>query len=1809
MIKTNMTMNIFFSRVVITIILPLLTIATAWAQGVTYTSYTATAGTAGATVREGYASLLDNDTGTKWCVTSLSNPTYIEFKSARTIIPTGYTMTTCVDTNTYPYRNPRKWTVKAKVNDTDAEWTVIDSRDANTNTRDALPTTNSATKTYTFNNNTAYQYFRLEITAVTDGSAFQLSEFQFQVSDDNTNLNNGGIISGLSNFYKYNNGAAISLGDWHVVDCKGNTLTNSQYTYTITNSSNETVTTITAKGTYTLNVTGLSPYSGTVSKTFTVSDFIDIPDGMEVDFDFTYPEAGYLYVNMPATGTNTLTLNDATITTFKVYDDGGKNGNYSDYYSGYLVLTAPVGYVLQLSGSITTRSYDYLTVYDGSDKNSTTLLDGFSSSDNGIETAINTVTSTGRNMTIYFKSYNFGIYAGLDLTVTLANANTDHTITVNTATGGSVAASVGGDAATTAKANQTVTLTVSPESGYMLSHINVVDAANDTVSVTGGWHTNNQVTFTMPPSAVTVTPTFTNTLTAAGGLYITMPTTDTKTVTIPSDVQSLKVYDDGGSTGNYSNNCAGTLVLTAPEGYVLRLSGSMITSYYDYLTVYDGSDDNGTTLLNHVGEPEDGETVINTVTSTGRSMTLYFLSNYHINYAGLDLTVTLINTSNDFNITVCTATGGSVAASIGGEAVTTAQANQTVTLTASPENGYMLSQINVVDATNNTVGVTGGWYSNNQVTFNMPASDVTITPKFINNTIPIATGLYIYMPTTGTKTATIPSGVQSFLVYDDGGGSNLSSNNCDGTLVLIAPEGYVLQLSGSITTDTEDYLTVYDGSDNTGTKLLDQVNGDQKVITVSTGRSMTLYYYTDPSDTPSWGLDLTVTLVNPNTDYNITVNSATGGSVAASVGGDAATTAKANQTVTLTASPESGYVLNDLTVVDADKYSVAVTDMLWYNDATTATFTMHASAVTVTPKFTNTLTASGGLYINMPTTGTKTVTIPSGVQSFKVYDDGGSAEDYWGRYSDNCDGTLELIAPEGYVLQLSGSITTDTDDYLTIDYGTFAGFPLHEEVSSSDIGIKTAINTVTSSGRSMTLHFYSDTFENYAGLDLTVTLVNPNSNFKITVNTATGGSVAASVGGDAVTRAEVNQTVTLTASPETGYVLSQINVVDAENYAISVKGGWYTNNQVTFTMPGNAVTVTPTFTNTLTAAGGLYITMPTTGTKTANIPLGVQSFKVYDDGGSTGKYSNNCDGTLVLTAPEGYLLQLSGSMITAYDDFLTVYDGSDDNGTTLLDRVSSSDVSIETAINTVTSTDRSMTLYFYSDDSENYAGHDLTVTLLQKHYTVSFNANGGSGDAMAVQTFNYGVAQNLTANTYTRTGYTFAGWATSADGEVVYTDGQSVQDLTTVIGANIELFAKWTENILTLLDDDSNSNTKNTTVIGSASDDGKQYNVTLSDRTLYSDGDWNTLCLPFSLSSLEGTPLEGFTVMELDTETTCNGHKTGLDGSTLYLNFKDTTSIVAGRPYIVKRASFDTQSQPYTAISGTAGFDNEDYANLVDGDVETKWCSSKTQSNGDAWVCEFSAAYPICVTSYTLTTCDDAGTHMSWNPYIWTLKAKMKVTDAEWAVIDSRNTIVNPNECLPPGNLSSRTYDIADDKRGTYRYFRFEVSQDIDNTMQIAELQLLVTDIQNPTFKGVSIVADNPTAVTSEDGKVTFVGNYDPFEINASNIDEIIYLGSENVIGYASAPMTLRAFRAHFEVPMTSNSRTITRAVLNFGDGEMTRIAEIDGDANFRLASPDSGIANSLKREGWYTIDGRKLTGRPSQKGLYIHNGMKVTIK
>ena len=95
-------------------------------------------------------------------------------------------------------------------------------------------------------------------------------------------------------------------------------------------------------------------------------------------------------------------------------------------------------------------------------------------------------------------------------------------------------------------------------------------------------------------------------------------------------------------------------------------------------------------------------------------------------------------------------------------------------------------------------------------------------------------------------------------------------------------------------------------------------------------------------------------------------------------------------------------------------------------------------------------------------------------------------------------------------------------------------------------------------------------------------------------------------------------------------------------------------------------------------------------------------------------------------------------------------------------------------------------------------------------------------------------------------------------------------------------------------------NGDNTDVIATAVANGNTCDrLTLSDRALYKDGNWNTLCLPFSMDATQiaASPLADVTIMELD------GTSSHLTNSTLTLNFKAATTIEAGKPYIVKWAT------------------------------------------------------------------------------------------------------------------------------------------------------------------------------------------------------------------------------------------------------------------------------------------------------------------
>ena len=100
------------------------------------------------------------------------------------------------------------------------------------------------------------------------------------------------------------------------------------------------------------------------------------------------------------------------------------------------------------------------------------------------------------------------------------------------------------------------------------------------------------------------------------------------------------------------------------------------------------------------------------------------------------------------------------------------------------------------------------------------------------------------------------------------------------------------------------------------------------------------------------------------------------------------------------------------------------------------------------------------------------------------------------------------------------------------------------------------------------------------------------------------------------------------------------------------------------------------------------------------------------------------------------------------------------------------------------------------------------------------------------------------------------------------------------------------------------NNTDNTSLI--QINNRRTGNVKLADRTLYKDGAWNTLCLPFDLT-LAGSTLSGDNVEAM----VLHSSDSGLDGTTLTLNFDNApATIPAGTPFIIRWTSGEDLKNP-----------------------------------------------------------------------------------------------------------------------------------------------------------------------------------------------------------------------------------------------------------------------------------------------------------
>lgn len=122
----------------------------------------------------------------------------------------------------------------------------------------------------------------------------------------------------------------------------------------------------------------------------------------------------------------------------------------------------------------------------------------------------------------------------------------------------------------------------------------------------------------------------------------------------------------------------------------------------------------------------------------------------------------------------------------------------------------------------------------------------------------------------------------------------------------------------------------------------------------------------------------------------------------------------------------------------------------------------------------------------------------------------------------------------------------------------------------------------------------------------------------------------------------------------------------------------------------------------------------------------------------------------------------------------------------------------------------------------------------------------------------------------------------------------------------------------------------------------ERIDVQLNGLTLYKDKCWNTLCLPFDLTTekIEASPLAGAVINELSQSTVD-------EEGTLTLNFEEATAIKAGKPYIVKwESEADPIKNPvFTGVrlsTSEPGFTEGDY--MFDG------CFNPTEISGQNYL-------------------------------------------------------------------------------------------------------------------------------------------------------------------------------------------------------------------------------------------------------------------
>lgn len=141
--------------------------------------------------------------------------------------------------------------------------------------------------------------------------------------------------------------------------------------------------------------------------------------------------------------------------------------------------------------------------------------------------------------------------------------------------------------------------------------------------------------------------------------------------------------------------------------------------------------------------------------------------------------------------------------------------------------------------------------------------------------------------------------------------------------------------------------------------------------------------------------------------------------------------------------------------------------------------------------------------------------------------------------------------------------------------------------------------------------------------------------------------------------------------------------------------------------------------------------------------------------------------------------------------------------------------------------------------------------------------------------------------------------------------------------------------------------------------------------------------------------------------------------------------------------------------------------------------------------------------------------------------------------------------------------------------------------------------LTNPKFQGVVPRITAPVDYdngASADARVRFRGTFSQQALAAQD-QSILFMGGNNTLYYpGSSGVNIGACRAYFQTGSGASAPQLDSFDFSFGEDETTGIIEMEE-------------AGEKMSDEWYDLNGRKLSVKPAQKGIYIINGKKGVIQ